>query len=181
MRKVVTTLLFLIMCASLAFSMQTPTAWIKYDSAEGRYTVSLPAQPTLKTQEAMTNSGEKFTQYMATAVDGNTVYMIGYFDYQPPTTFSLEKARDGMLASVKGTLLKENLISLGGYSGLEFDVSAAAANGTEYLVRVRAYDVDKRVYILQFLYLKTLTEDVVRPRATKYFDSFHVKKPVSGS
>lgn len=173
MKKLIATLVLLFNCAAVGFS-QTQARWIKYDSTEGRYNVSLPSQPTLKTQEATSASGEKLMQYMASATDADSAYVIGYFDYLPGTTFSFDKARDGMIANVKGTLLKQSSISLGGYPGIEFEVSADA-NGTEYLIWARGYDIDKRVYILQFLFSKSLDQDpAVRARGNKYFDSFHV-------
>ena len=173
MKKLIITFLLLATCASGAFSMQTTVDWLRYDSAEGRYSVLLPAKPKLQSQEATSSTSEKFQQYLASAAEGDNLYMIGYFDILPNNTYSFEKARDGMLTNVKGTLLKETAMSLGGYSGMEYEV-AASASGNDYVIRVRNYQIEKRIYFVQFIHPQSLAQDVVRANAAKYFDSFRV-------
>jgi hypothetical protein len=78
MRKYFAAILLLPMSASLALSIQKPDEWIKYTSPEGRYSVSLPAQPNLSTQEATAADGQKFPQYLASVVEpGDVAFMIG--------------------------------------------------------------------------------------------------------
>jgi hypothetical protein len=187
MRKCFYATMLLLVSASIALSIQTPQEWIKYTSAEGRYTVSLPAQPTLSTQEATAATGEKFPQYLAALEQSDVGFMIGYFDNVPGTVFSPDAARDGMVKQIKGTLISETAISLGGYPGRELKVSttpaaappaegAQPAEAVEYIVRARFYEVDKRVYVLQIIFPKSLDGDAVSAKATKYFDSFQVVK-----
>lgn len=187
MRKCFYSTTFLLVSASIALSIQTPQEWIKYTSAEGRYSVSLPAQPTLSTQEATAATGDKFPQYLAAVEQSDVGYMIGYFDNLPGTVFSPDAARDGMVKQVKGTLISETAISLGGYPGRELKVSAKPAPAqlaegakpaeeVEYIVRARYYEVDKRVYVLQIIFPKSLDGDAVSAKAAKYFDSFQVVK-----
>ncbi len=167
-------MLFLFISSALV-SAQTHDEWIRYDSKEGRYSVLLPSQPTVNSQEATSNSGRKFTQYKATVAGANAVYMIGYFDYSPPATFTLEKGRDGMVDAVKGTLLSQRSISLGGATGLEIHVAAKDESGSEFVIFARFYDIDHRVYVVQFITTKAgdTTTDI---KANKYFDSFLVVK-----
>ena len=101
---------FFLFISSALVSAQTHDEWIRYDSKEGRYSVLLPSQPTVGSQEATSSSGNKFTQYKAFVAGANVVYMIGYFDYSPPTTFTLAKGRDGMVNAVKGTLVSERSV-----------------------------------------------------------------------
>ncbi len=177
MRMCVVGILLVLMSSSVALSIQNTSEWIKYSSAEGRYTVSLPAQPTLSTQEATTADGQKFPQYLAAVTEpGDVAYMTGYFDYVPGTIFSADAARDGMVKRVNGILLSEKTISLGGYPGRELRVSAKPDGGTEYIIRARFYETEKRVYVLQFIVPKSLESDVTEVKGIKYFDSFQVVK-----
>lgn len=158
------------------FGFQDSSEWIKYDSSEGRYSVLLPSQPKLSTQEASAASGEKFPQYIASASDAKAVFLTGYFDHIPGATFSLDKARDGMVQSVKGTLISDASIALAGNPGREFKFSATGTDGVEYLVQARFYDVDQRVYLLQFIIAKSEDDKAAAEKAAKYFDSFKVIK-----
>ena len=171
--KRVFALAFLLLSSALV-SAQTHDEWIKYDSKEGRYSVLLPSQPTVDSQEATSTSGNKFTQYKATVAGADVVYMIGYFDYSPPTTFTLDKGRDGMVTAVKGTLLSERAISLGGAPGREIHVGAKDESGLEFVISARFYDIDRRVYVVQFI--TTKAGEAADMDANKYFDSFQVVK-----
>ena len=174
MRKVAIVLLVLI-THSLAPGIQQHNEWIRYKSLEGRYSVLLPSQPEIGTQEATAATGEKFTQYKASVFDSGVAYMIGYFDYQGGTVFTVDKARDGMIEALKGTLLNEELISLGGFSGRQFRVLAKDSSGAEYIIRARIHDIDQRVYVLQFVVPKS-TEAENADKAARYFDSFQITK-----
>ncbi|SRR6266545_4603541 len=187
MTRFIFAILLLPISASFALSIQKPDEWIKYSSPEGRYTVSLPAQPNLSTQEATGADGQKFPQYLATVLEpGDVAFLVGYFDNVPGTIFSADAARDGMVSRINGTLISENAISLGGYPGRELKVlakpaappsaEAAKPDAVEYIVRARFYEVDKRVYVLQIIFPKSLESEAVNAKAAKYFDSFQVVK-----
>src|SRR6266511_2746796 len=97
MTKCITAILLLLLSASLALSIPKPDEWIKYNSHEGRYTVSLPAQPNLSTQEATTPDGQKLHQYLASVTEaGDVAFVTGYFDLDGKI-FSADAARDGMV------------------------------------------------------------------------------------
>lgn len=188
MRKYFAAILLLLLSASLALGIQKPDEWIKYSSPDGRFTVSLPAQPNLSTQEATTADGQKFQQYLASVVEsGDVGFVTGYFDSVPGTIFSADAARDGMVKRINGTLISETAISLGGYPGRELKVltkpapaesvpGAKPGEAVEYIVRARFYEVDKRVYVLQVIFPKSLESEATLAKATKYFDSFQVVK-----
>lgn len=193
MRKYSAALLLLVMSAALALSIQKPDEWIKYTSSEGRYSVSLPAQPKLNMQEATTADGQKVPIYRASVDEPGVTFMIGYFDSVSGTTFSADAARDAMVKRINGTLISESAISLGGYPGRELKVltklvpvqaaegakpaeEAKPAEAIECIVRARFYEADKRVYVLQFIFPKSLDSDALAAKATKYFDSFQVVK-----
>ena len=76
MRLLLTALpVLILLVAGNAFGLQGSHEWIKYDSPEGGYSVLLPGQPNLTTQEAATANGEKFPQYMASASDAGAVFL----------------------------------------------------------------------------------------------------------
>jgi hypothetical protein len=174
MRKAALTILFLLLVASLASAVQAP-GWITYNSAEGRYTVSLPAQPKLGTQESATADGQKFLQYMASVQQPDVIYLVGYFDHVAGTTFSADRARDGMVSAVKGTLVSERVISLSGYPGRELKV-AAKLDTSDYIMLAKLWDTETRVYVLQVVYPKSAESEALKTNAAKYFDSFQILK-----
>jgi hypothetical protein len=157
----------------LARGFQTSPEWLKYTSEAGRYSMLVPQQPQLSTQEVPAPDGTKFTQYMAQASDKDTFYLVGYFDYTPNMVFSLDKARDGMLEATKGTLLKEEAISLGGNHGKELKVSAMN-EGFDLMLRIRFYEVGRRIYVLQHIFQKSADSSAVAEKTTRFFDSFKV-------
>jgi len=187
MKKVFTGMLLVLLTASLlANAQQTaqqPDKWINYTSPEGRYSVSFPEQPKLKTQESATADGEKFPQYLALASDAQITFLVGYFDVAPGSIFSGDLARDAMVKKVAGNLISERGITLGAIPGRDLNValklSVPAAEGEperqiDYVDRMRVYEADKRIYILQAFFPKAMESDVAA-RVAKYFDSFQVK------
>ena len=185
MKRLTLTLAILVVAATNCFSQDhgapvTPTVttrdtWIKYNSPEGRYSVSLPQQPKLSSQESTNSAGLKFTQYMATAEESGRLFMIGYFDY--PAAFDIDKARDGVVQKLKATLLSESDLTIAGYPGREIKMSAKETDGSEFLIRARIYAVKNRAYFVQFIIGSTDTAPTAVAAATKYFDSFSVSVP----
>lgn len=183
MKKFITVTVLTLTFAALVAAQQRDE-WIKYSSAEGRYTVSLPAQPRTSTQEAASADNQKLTQYLASVVEpGDIVFLVGYFDSLPGTIFSVDAAREGVLRQSKGTLVSDTTISLAGYPGKEIKVlttpaqaGAKAGEAVEYLAQVRFYEVDKRVYVVQFIAPKSLQSDGLSAKAARFFDSFQVVK-----
>ena len=133
----------------------------------------LPAQPTLSSQPSESADGLKFTQYLASTTTSNAVYMIGYFDLTN-ATFSFDRARDGMVNAVNGTLLGESAISLGGHPGRELRVSGKSNEGISFQVRARIYQIDLRVFVLQYIYQPEFAGDSLTSNQNRYFDSFSV-------
>ena len=163
-----------LLASVLSIAAQSNVEWIRYASPEGRYNVSVPQQPKVSTQETTASTGQKVPQYRAASLDGNGVFMIGYFDYTAAMKFSFDRARDGMLLAMDGTLLGEDTISLGGSPGRQLKLIAKAADQQDLIVRARLYDVAKRVYVLQCIFPKSEDSPVVAEKCTKFLDSFKV-------
>lgn len=164
------------MTAVLAFGApQQAKDWVPYNSEEGRYSVLLPTQPVLNTQEATTSTGQKATQYYASSTDESTAYLVGYFD-KAGATFSFDKARDGMVSKIKGTLLAEKEISLSGYPGREVKVAAKGSDNGDYVAVARYYEVGERIYVVEVVFPRE-NEKAAAGNSAKFFDSFTVAKP----
>ena len=147
----------------------------RYTSPEGRYTVLLPKEPSLSSQQIKAPDGSPIPQYLAMVADGAGLLMIGYFDYASDVTFSLDKGRDGMVTSIRGTLLDEHSMSLGGAPGRQIKVAAKTEEGLEFIDRARFYDVKPRVYVLQCIFPKAMDSSAIAERCDQFFDSFRVR------
>jgi hypothetical protein len=163
----------LLMITTLVSGVQTTTEWVKHTSVEGRYSILFPKQPNLMTQEAPAATGEKLTQYHAQASGSDSMYGVTYFDLLPGMPFSLDKARDGAVVSLKGTLQNSQAISLGGSPGLGYKTSFQNAD-QEYFMVTRIYNIRSRIYILQHYFLKSLDSSAMAENSAKFFDSFKV-------
>lgn len=149
--------------------------WLTYTSAEGRYTVSLTEQPKLSTQSLPAASGDTMVQYMAAASADPAYLMVGYFDYPATVTFSLDAARDGMVNTLRGKLVGEDSISLGGAPGRAIKIVAKTDAGIDFIDRARFYDVNRRIYVLQCLVPVSDEGAAVIQVCDQFFDSFRAR------
>jgi hypothetical protein len=171
MRKAPTILLLVISVA--AFGYQAASQWTKYTSPEGGYSVLLPGEPQLKSQEETAPDGGKIQQHLAFASDSaGAGYMVAYFE-TGDRSFSFDKARDGALSRVNGTLISERDIKLREYPGREVKFFGAAS-GVDFFFVVRFYRLETRVFVIQFIVPKSAGQDVP-DKAIKFFDSFQVE------
>ena len=160
-----------LLLVSLVAGCKKESQWISYTSPEGRYTILLPEQPKLKSQQATGADGTPLQQYLAMASDSSgAFYAAGYFDIGG-SGFSFDKARDGAVRG--GTLLSERDISLGAYPGREVKFLTKDPSGNEGFVTARFYHVEQRVYIIQYIVAKSAGQELP-DKAVKYFDSFQV-------
>jgi hypothetical protein len=177
MKKIIYAFAVLLILHVAGFSQehsQEVERWLRYSSPEGRYTILMPEAPKLSSQETIGGDGSKLTQYLATFSRSNSVFIAAYFDRASTSTFALDKARDGMLNKVNGALVSETPITLGNYAGLEFKAVAKTGTGEEYVVRARVYDIDYRVYVLQFIVARAGESPAAVNEGIKFLDSFAV-------
>jgi len=168
--------LLVVFISAVVVGAQVNGEWIKYASAEGRYSVLLPNEPKLSTENATAKTGESLPQCVALSAGPDGVFYVSYSDYLPNMTFSFDDARNGMLNFTKGTLISENSISLGGAPGRELKVLLKDTKGGENIIRARFYDVNRRIYILQYYFPKSEDgSDLATAKADKFFDSFKVQ------
>jgi hypothetical protein len=175
MRALAAALLILVMGVAVACGPKTPTGWTTYNSPEGRYSVLFPGKPELTTQQAAARTGEKLTEYFAICTDpdggSDVVYDVAYFDLGPSMGFSFDESRDGLLQAGHATLQSEKTIRLSANEGREIKASANSS-GKDFNLVARIVLVEKRVYLIQFVYPKTFESAQAAEKSAKFFDSF---------
>lgn len=141
--------------------------WTDFSSAEGRFSILMPAKAAARTVDLQTAS-IKVTAHTYTALSQSIMVMCGYYDFPSPRQDPEEvfdETRDGSIRSVHGTLLTEVRLARDGYSGRRF---RSTGLGNAF--------VDEEMYLVgQRFYLITITTSTKTPNANikKVFDSFH--------
>ncbi len=175
MRALAAALLIFVMCAAFACGAKVPPGWTTYNSPEGRYSVLFPGKPELSTDRSPARTGETLTEYFAICNDpdagSDIVYNVTYFDLAPQMAYSFDEARDGYLKAVNGTLQSEKTIQFHGYSGRELNATTNSPGKIFNLV-TRIILVEKRVYMVQFIFTKSYDAARAAEKSTKFFNSF---------
>jgi hypothetical protein len=160
---------------AFACGAQKDANWIRYNSTEGRYSVLFPGKPELTKEDAPARTGEKLAEYFAICTDPDggedVVYMTAYFDLAPNMGYSFDESRDGMLKAANATLQSEKKIQIGGYEAREIKASGSRG-GKDFVLIARFVLVDKRVYLIEFVYPKTFEAARAAEKGAKFFDSF---------
>lgn len=160
-----------------AAAVQTEAEWIRFTSPEGRFSVLLPHEPKFESVPATDSSG--ITNFRYSDIENGYGFICEYFDVgstgADPQSF-LDITRDGIIRGAGATKLGEEKISLNSYPGRELQLALKVNEGTEITARTRIYLVDKRLYSLTFLHLKSLDATVAADLGKKFFSSFELKK-----
>jgi hypothetical protein len=153
-----------------AAAAQAP-AWVSYRSPDGQFSARFPVSPAVSTQQSKNKDGEPLTQHMVSAMEGDAVFLLGYFEILSGQVFTISEARDGMLRNVNGTLLSETAITLGAYSGTDL-VLTADAQGNSYVMNVRVIHTPRRAYVIQAIFLRTAPHQ--SEKTARFFSSFQI-------
>jgi hypothetical protein len=167
---------FFILCAIvLLISGCDILGWRAYTSAEGGFSVRLPAEP--KGQKIILDTGVGRTYlniYILNRKDDNFVYSIGYVDY-PASLFQLKNAdkilddgRDGAVKNIKGKLISESKISINKNPGREVTIEATAGDA---VLRAKFFLVGQRMYQLMVTTSKKKSKSY---QILKFLDSFEL-------
>jgi hypothetical protein len=133
--------------------------WKEYTWKEGKCSLLLPGKPTEKKDSLQ-------------LVDKQGVYMV-YFADSPGMAKAdaatikqvFDKARDALVESLKGKLLREKDVKLGKYAGRELQIEAPMVG----VYRTRLYQVGERYYQV----ILTAPKDAATSKeADKFFASF---------
>jgi hypothetical protein len=160
-----------------AAAAQTETAWIKFSSPEGRFSVLLPHEPKFESVAATESSG--VTNYRYSDIESGYGFICEYFDVESTgadVQHFLDVTRDGIISGAGATKVGEEKISLNTYPGRELQLALKVNDGIEITGLNRIYLVDKRLYSLTFLHLKSMDAAVAADLGKKFFSSFELKK-----
>lgn len=158
-----------------------PKAWKEFSSAEGRFSVLLPSVPTERVElhDSPVGKLEVHNFTLRTFAE----YGVMYVEYPPNIEEEgnvrafLDNIRDGGVRRVKGTVLEEKDISLGGHPGRYMLVRI----GDGYTLRAKTFVVKNRLYqVIIITRDKDAPEGIIKfheETAAKFLDSF---KLVSG-
>ncbi len=114
-----------LVCAAIAVCQSQPGAWQSFKSAEGRFSVQLPASVQKLTQNVVSKAGD-IRVHMFYAVEGMNVYMVTYNEI--PVTgidakgrqFVLESALQGALRNKKnGKIVRAAPSKVEGHEALD--------------------------------------------------------------
>jgi hypothetical protein len=157
-------------------AVQTETEWTKFTSPAGRFSVLLPHEPKFETVAASDTSG--ITNYRYSDLERGYGFICEYFDVDSTGAdlqSFLDLTRDGVIRGAGATKIGEEKISLNSYPGRELQMAFTVNEGTEITARTRIYVVDKRLYSLSFLYVKSMDAALVADIGKRFFSSFELK------
>lgn len=144
------------------------SGWIKFTSDEGRFSVLVPDSPSEKTETTDSQHGPYTTHLFV--VKGQTVYLIGWVDYDPSFNFNreaeLEANRDNFVKGLNATLLSTRSTVVNGYSAIEFSAEAG-----DRIFKSRVLMVGRRPYQIVIGSPKG-TDD--KENVNRFFSSFKV-------
>ncbi|SRR6266481_191844 len=120
--------LLLVFATVLAFCQNSE--WKEYTYAADSFAVTAPAKPESQNQSVDTAVGQVQAHNYFITLGDNTGVLISVTDFGKDKAISprqvLQGAKNGSLKSINGKLISEKEISLQNYTGLEFEMEAAA-------------------------------------------------------
>jgi hypothetical protein len=170
MRKTILAMFLALLTAAFAYGVQS--GWMTFSAPDARFSVLLPKEPTLQVVSHPENA--KLTHNRYSDTEAGYAFVIEYFDdvvNLPPEKY-LDEVRDGVIATLKGTLIREEHIKLGENAGREIEYSLTAQNGNPFIGRTRIFVVGPALYSLSFVQQRDLDKVLTADAAQKYFSSF---------
>src|ERR1041385_6969735 len=118
--------IFLLPVLSLFVFTSYSQDWIKFSSAEGKFSVSLPAQPTSQTDSSTTYP--KYTTSLFISKGTSDIFVLGWVDYESSYNFDeqseLEANRDNFIKGISGTLVSTANTTFKGYKAIQFTATS---------------------------------------------------------
>jgi hypothetical protein len=171
MRKLVLALSLVLVSAVLTYGAQAGE-WVKFTAPDGSFSVLLPQQPKLQVVSHPENVLLTHNRY--TDAEQGYAFVIENFDNVVDGSAEkyLDATRDGIIATLKATLISEEKLMMGENPGRDLEYSLTAPNGVAYLGRTRFYVVGPALYSLSYVSRKDLDQALSGEMAQKYFSSF---------
>jgi hypothetical protein len=170
MMKRTAALLVIVLAAIVAEAFQDASAWIKFESPTGLFSVLMPAQPT-EQKETKDSPYGPYTTTLFISKGSGEVYMTGWVDYDAKYNFDtqkeLEANRDNFAQAVKATVNNTTKITFKGNPGIEFD-----GTSPDYAFKSRVYIIGRRPYMLIAIFASGAESS---PTINKFLSSFELK------
>jgi hypothetical protein len=174
MARLISTGVAIITLAVTAFS-QDP--WVRYESEVGRYSVLIPAEQLAHgSRRVSDDNGSSVILNSIALFNGVTRYIVTYYDTEPSMSFSLTRARDGIVRQLNGKLVSDTSARILGVPSRTFRVHKITS-GHEITVNARIFFTGSRVYLLQVIFPRSLENTVAEDRARWFFNSFLITNP----
>jgi len=162
--------IFFLFLISLCFLLKSQAQdWIKFNSAEGKFSVLIPAQPTSQADSSTTYP--TYVTKMFVSKVNNEFFVIGWVDYESGYNFNeqseLEANRDNFIKGISGTLVSTKNTTFNGYKAIEFSAQSGSFFWTS-----KVFMVGRRPYQL----LVGSNTGHASENESKFYDSFLITK-----
>jgi len=145
------------------------SAWVHFNSEDGRFSVMMPQIPTDKTETEQSQHGP-YTTHLFIVKDTTSVYLIGWVDYDPSFNFNrqaeLEANRDNFVKGINAKLVTTRPTVIDGYSAIEF-----TAETEDRVFKSRVFMVGRRPYQIVIGSPKGMDDSA---NVNRFFNSFKV-------
>jgi hypothetical protein len=159
---------FLLLVLSCFVSKSYSQDWTTYNSTEGKFSVSLPAQPTIQTDTSKTSPYYVTKVFLARS--GAEMFLVGWVDYPESYKFDeqkeLEENRDNFIKAINGSLVETKNTAFRGYKAIEFKATSGAWTWTS-----KVFLVGKRPYQM----VAGSNSGKTPENENKFYDSFFIK------
>ena len=170
------TLAPMLLLATSLVAQSASTDLKPFDSAEGKFSATLPGKPVVSSQDIPTPIGKiAMRTYMIET--GKNATAVLYCDYPESIAKAdpnkvLDGARNGAITSIKGKLVEGKSVKMGEIPGRAFEYEMRR-NGVSMVGRCRLYLDKSRLYQVMVIG----TPDFARSEtSTKVLDSFKITK-----
>ena len=167
--------IFLLLIGTLAFvtvAAQKKPAWKKFRSVAGRFSINVPCQPEIKTEDVDNGHGTS-KQIYQTCGNDDGYYLVSYIDLDVAKgDASLNEYRDGIVKGANGSVVSETSISKGSAPGRDLVVIGRSAAGV-LNYNLHLYLVGKRLYCIGTV---TPTDKYDLALINKFLSSFALEK-----
>jgi hypothetical protein len=155
---------------------------VEFTSEEGKFSIVLPPgyeEPTESVSPMSTENGSVDLK-MYTSGSGSTAAMVafanmeGKIEMEGHETAMLDGARDNVLKTMNGALLKkEKSITIDGHPGRRILISMKPGRGIKLYGRLEMYLVDPIMY--QVMYVSDKRASLESPAVNDFFSSFTLR------
>ena len=166
------------------FAFTTSDEWYQFEHKAFSFKTEYPGKPTTKVKVLNTAEGDlnlNMFEYVSerTETQSALFYAVSFVEYPVEAVNSNDKEKlkefykkwtDKLVARVNGKLIKETIITLEGFEGVEDRIEMK--DGAEF-VKMRAYMINNKLYMIEAV---TETKNEFNPSINRFMNSFKLIK-----